>query len=107
MRKILTMKHQAHSAKDLDIDYEFDLIKRTIKLEVEWIDSLLLTWWLQIHLLSEMNAKLEGIGKMQLLKHLRGFKIKLTVAQKIRFDLTLVEHDYDAQKATLVMKLQD
>lgn len=85
------MKHVMHSALDLPIDYEIDLINRTITMNVDWIDTSLI----------------ESFLRSVEIKNLNGFAIALNVAGSVKFDLQLIERDFEPRESTLVMRLKN
>lgn len=103
-RKII-MKHMSHRTSDLDIAYEFDLLKRTFTMNVDQIDTLLIESFIRFAAVSSVNDELEKAGKLPLLNNLNGFAIEMIVADKARFSLRLIERDFEPRQPTLVMKL--
>ena len=98
------LKHFMHHARDLPIRYETDLIQRRIAIQVDWIDTLLLQRFLTDHLLEEINQQLTKANKLPLLESLTGFDIALLVGKNGRFELRLMERDFEPREATLIIK---
>ncbi len=98
------LKHFLHHARDLPIRYETDLIQRRIAIQVNWIDTLLLQRFLTDHLLEDINQQLTKVNKLPLLESLTGFEIELLVGQDSRFELKLMERDFEPREATLIIK---
>ena len=96
-----------HNARDLPICYEVDLIKRSILINVEWIDTDLIKHFLRFSAVEAINRELEIAGKLPLISNVNGFVIKLVVAEKAQFKLKIVERDFEPRELTLVMKIKD
>lgn len=103
-RKI-TIKHMSHGTCDLEIAYEVDLLKRTLTMQVDAIDTLLIESFLRFSAVNAFNEELEKVGKLPLLTNVNGFAIQMIVADKARFSLRLVERDFEPRQPTLVMRL--
>ena len=101
------MKHIMHSARDLLIEYEIDLIKRKIIISVDSIDTLLIESFIKTTAISAVNRELEKFNKLPLIENLNGFEVELVVAEKAKFSLRLVERDFEPREPTLVMILKD
>lgn len=102
--KIL-MKHMMHNARDVMVEYEVGLISRKVTIQVDTIDTLILERLISNTLLHYINEELERIGKLPLLTNMNGFSIELVVANKVRFNLRLVERDFEPREPTLAMSL--
>lgn len=107
MKNGVYMKHMMHSARDLLIEYEIDLMQRTIVIDVDSIDTLLIESFLKSTAVSAVNRELEKFNKLPLVKNVNGFSVELVVAKKARFDLALIERDFEPREPTLVMKLKE
>lgn len=103
---MLILKHQMHSARDLCINFDVDVEAKAITLKMEWIDTQLLKWWLQIHQLSAINNHLKHQNQSDV-ESLKGFKVKLIVDEKATFDVSLFKSEINHEHDTLVMKLRD
>lgn len=99
------MKHMMHNAKDVMVEYEANLISRAVTIRVDTIDTLILERFISLCILDYINAELERIGKLPLLTNMSGFSIELVVANKVRFNLRLVERDFEPREPTLAMSL--
>lgn len=105
IKNCIHMKHMMHKARDLPINYEINLIKRTLKMHVDWIDTTLIESFIKSSAVNAVNTELEQLGKLPLLTNVVGFAIELIVADKVRFSLRLVERDFEPFEPTLVMRL--
>ena len=94
-----------HSAKDLPITYEFDPINLKIKIESAWIDTLLLQRFLHM-LIKEHNDELVKTDKSEVIVDLSNFEITLTVANKVVYELQLIERAFEPKEPTLVMRIK-
>ena len=101
------MKHFMHKTRDLLIAYEIDLIKRTMVLNVEWIDTLLLEDFLTYTAIRAINRKLEEVNKLPLATNIEGYTVELIVDSRVHFDLRLIERDFEPRQLTLVMKVKE
>lgn len=102
-RKI-TMKHTMQRARDLEISYEVDVVKRSVNMQVEWIDTALIEWFLKFSLLHGINEEMARLGKAEF-ANVSSFQIEMVVADKATFSLQLVQQDFEPHESTLVMKL--
>ena len=102
----IIMKHQGHWAHDLLVAFDADTEARKVVLAVEWVDSILLEWFVGIHLLSRLNNALKKASQPAL-KSLHGFEFELLVDGKVRFDLRLIERDFEPRQPTLMMSLKN
>lgn len=103
-KKIL-MKHMMHNAKDVMVEFEADLISRAVTIRVDSIDTLIIERVIRFTMLSYVNEELDRVGKLPLLTNMTGFSIELVVANKVRFNLRLVERDFEPREPTLAMSL--
>jgi hypothetical protein len=101
------MKHMMHNTRDLLIAYEIDLIKRTIVLNIEWIDSLLIHDFLTYTAIRAINRKLVEVNKLPLASNIAGYTVELIVDGKVHFDLRLIERDFEPRQPTLVMRVKE
>lgn len=104
-RKIL-MKHTMQRARDLEISYEVDLVNRSVNMQVGWIDTALIEWFLKFSLLHMMNEEMTRIGQAEF-ANVSSFHIEMAVADKSRFSLQLVQQDFEPRETTLVMRLKE
>jgi hypothetical protein len=102
----IQMKHMMHSAGDLVIDYQIDLINRTMVMNVGWIDTSLIEDFLRFSAVSYINQQLGKVGKLPLITKLNGFAIELVVAERVRYEPELIERDFEPKQPTLVMKMK-
>lgn len=107
VRGQILMKHTLHGAQDLMIAYTADMVLQELELHVEWVDSGLVEWALKFGLLSEINRELETMHSTCRVESLSHFKVVLTVANKARFTLHLVERDFEPRQTTLVLLYQE
>jgi uncharacterized protein YqcC (DUF446 family) len=107
INKKMTIKHMMHEAEDLPVEYEIDLINRTIVLNVPFIDTLQITSFLEWMAISDINEKLESLGKLPLIKNLNNYVIELVVAGKTSIIVQLIERGFEPPQTTLVMKLKE
>lgn len=105
-RKML-MKHTMHRTDDLDIDYEIDLLNRTMIMRVAFIDTLLIERFLSWVAVSEVNIVLESFGKLPLITNLKNFSIEMIVAGKSSYFIQLIDRGFEPLQTTLVMKLKE
>jgi len=101
------MKHFMHNTRDLLIAYEIDLIKRTIVLNVEWIDTALIEDYLRTVAINAINRKLEEVNKLPLATNLKGYTVEVIVDNKIHLDVRLVERDCEPREPTFVMRVKE
>jgi hypothetical protein len=94
-----------HNANDVMVEFEADLISRAVTIRVDSIDTLILERLLRFTMLSYVKEELESIGKLPLLTNMSRFSIELVVASKVRFNLRLVERDFEPREPTLAMSL--
>lgn len=106
MRQHIYIKHFMHSAKDLPITYEFDPINLKIKIESTWIDTLLLQRFLQM-LIKEYNDELGKTDRSEVIVELSNFEITLAVADKVVYELQLIERAFEPKEPTLVMRIKE
>jgi hypothetical protein len=102
----IIMKHSMHRAQDVQFAYEADLSLRTVTVRVDTIDTGLIEWFLKFSLLHGVNDEMTKVGKAEF-ANLNSFQIELIVADKAKFNLKLVERDFEPREPTLVMILKD
>lgn len=102
----IIMKHMMHNTNDVRFTYEADLILRTVTVRVTTIDTALIEWFLKFSLLHGVNDEMTKAGKAEF-ANLSSFQIELIVADKAKFNLKLVERDFEPRDPTLVMKLKE
>lgn len=106
MREDIVIKHFMHSAKDLPITYEFDAINQSIRIEIPWIDTLLLQRFLQ-NLIREYDDELARVGQGTETKDLRDFTITLNVAHEAVYEVQLIERAFEPKETTLVLRVKE
>ena len=98
-----------HTAKDLLIAYEVDLIKHEVRMEVEWIDTQLIQRFLSSTFLEEINLELTRTNMLPPLENLTSFSIELEMIQeqiKTTFEVELAQRDFEPKESSLVIMLK-
>ena len=89
------MKQMMHKARDLPINYEINFIKRTLTMHVDWIDSSLIKSFIKSSAVNAVNREFENVGKLPSVTNINSFTIEMIVGGKARFDVQLVERDFE------------
>jgi hypothetical protein len=101
------MKYMMHNAGNLDVAYEIDMIKRTILIDVKWIDAELNSDFLKVYALHAINRKLEEMNKLPLATNIACYSVELILDGKINLDVQLVDRDFSPKEPTLVSKIKE
>lgn len=99
------LKHFASNAQDLEIEVEVDFKNRVVSIHADWVDTVLVQWFIQLHMVGFINREIEKLGNMAALDNLNRFDIELIVSGRIRFNVVLIEAELN--ETTLVMELKD
>lgn len=102
------MKHMFHNAADLPIDYEVDLLAKTVWIKTSFIDTALLQSFIDRVLLQSINDYLETLGTKQKVLSITQFSLTLQIEDSTKFALfsiKLVKRDFQPEEPTIVLKL--
>lgn len=90
----ITMKHVSHRTCDQEFFYQADTAARTLNINVEAIDIMLLKWFLFIHVPGMIDPELKRVDH---------YKITVTVGNKCTFSAALARSQTDSVEDTVVL----
>ncbi|MBC7751140.1 MAG: hypothetical protein H7Z73_05395 [Candidatus Saccharibacteria bacterium] len=98
------VKHLESKASDLMIGIEVDLPTRMILLSADWVDTGLISWFIEKNMLYFINASFEKMDG-PVFNNLNSFTIEFLVANKVKFHVQQVSEGFTGD-TTLVLKLK-
>lgn len=104
----LMLKHWMHSAKDMHVKYDMDLVSKNISLQVNVIDTLKIAELEQM-LLDKANEYLRALHTKQIVHSLEKFTINLLIEgdkNKTNFDLKFKKREFEPSQATVVLAVK-
>lgn len=90
----ITLKHISHRTHDQEFIYQADTAARTLNIELEELDIMLLKWFLFIHAPGMIDESLKRIDH---------YKITVTVGNKCTFSVALARSQTNVEEDTVVL----